>query len=341
MTVTTSTGSHAIGRRAALFALAATGSLAAPRMLRAQARRDMTYVTPFGHLVAYAPDYVAASGGHFARNGLNVRIVGGTGSAAAVQQVVSGQALIARTGGIDVVRAVSTVNAPVRAVATIAHTSTFHVVSAASAPVRSAAEMAGKTIGIVSAGGGTENYLDIMLARANVAKDRVTRQVVGNSPGAFDLVQLGRIHAFICDAGVVVNLRARNAPLHAFNVNAFASIPGQVYVASERAIAENRDQILAYLRSVLAAMRAIDADRSGDASIRAMQPFELQELRAPDTAKAVLRAEEELWQAEGKERMLRILPDKWRQGWQEMVAAGLAREGDPSRAYTTAFSDAL
>lgn len=324
---------------------ATLGLLASPALLamgaRAQALRDITYVTPFGNIVAYAPDYVAATNGHFARNGLRVRIQGGTGSAAAVQQVVSGQALVARTGGIDVVRAISGAGAPVRAIGTVAHSSTFHVVSAAATPIRSAREMAGKTIGIVSAGGGTENYLDIMLAAAGVPKDQVRRQVVGNSPGAFEMVQLRRLDGFICDAGVVVQLRARNAAIHAFNVNAFASIPGQVYIASERTIAEAPDVLAGYLKAIKAAMVEIKADASGDASLRALQPFDLQELRAPETAKAVLRAEEELWHAEGEANLVRILPDSWRKGWREMVAADLARDGDPDRAFTTAFNAQL
>jgi ABC-type nitrate/sulfonate/bicarbonate transport system substrate-binding protein len=329
------------GRRT-LFMATLAGIASPPILGRAQpAARDVTYVTPFGNLVAYAPDYVAATGGHFARNGLRVRIQGGTGSTAAVQQVVAGQALVARTGGIDVVRAISAANAPIRAIATIAHASTFYVVSAASAPLRGAPDLAGKTIGIVSAGGGSENYLDIMCAAAGIQKDAVRRQVVGNSPGAFEMVQLGRLNGFICDAGVVVQLRARNAPIHAFNVNAFAAIPGQVYIASERSIAESPDALAGFLRSVLAAVRDIKADISGDATLAAMRPFELQELRAPDTAKAVLRAEEELWHAEGEANLVRNLPERWRQGWQQMVAAGLAQPGDAERAYTDAITARL
>lgn len=327
--------------RRRLLGAALAAPLLAPATPRAQAPRDLTYVTPFGNLVAYAPDYVAATNGHFGRNGLRVRIQGGTGSAAAVQQVVSGQAMVARTGGIDVVRAIATANAPIRAIGTIAHASTFYIVSAASAPIRNAAEMAGKTIGIVSAGGGSENYVDIVCAAAGVPKEAVRRQVVGNSPGAFDMVQLRRLDGFICDAGVVVQLRARNAPIHAFNVNAFAAIPGQVYIASERSIAEAPDVLAGFLRGVLAAVKEIKADASGDATIAAMRPFELQELRAPETAKGVLRAEEELWHAEGEANLLRNLPDRWRQGWQQMTTAGLAPAGDPARAYTTAFAARL
>lgn len=334
-----------ITRRHALSGLAAgTAALAAPAIARraaAQTPRDVNYVTPFGNIIAYAPDYFASTAGLFERNGLRVRIVGGSGSATAVQQVVAGQALIARTGGIDAVKAVSTVGAPVRAIATIEHSSTFHVVSLASAPIRSPADMQGKTIGIVSAGGGTENYLDIMLTRANIPRDSVRRQVVGNSPGAFDMTQLGRLNGFITDLGVVVNLRQRNLPIHAFNVNEYSSVPGQIYIASERAVAENRAELVGYIRAVQAAMREIIADTSGDATLRNLRPFNLQELNEPEIAKATVRAVSELWRSGGDANMLKIVPANWRQGWQEMVAAGLAQAGDPDRAFTTAISDAL
>src|ERR1700735_1730519 len=127
--------------------------------------KDVAYITPFGKIVAYAPDFIASAGGYFDSAGVNVEIIGGNGSAQAIQLVAAGKAL----------------NNP--------------------------KDMAGKTIGIVSRGGGTDNYLDIMLTSAGLAKDSVTRQVAGNSPGAFDLVELGRLDAFIADESVLIALR--------------------------------------------------------------------------------------------------------------------------------------
>ncbi len=333
----------ALSRRTLLTAsgLAAAGLLARGQAAAGQDLQDVVYLTPFGQLPGYAPDYVGVSNGIFEKNGIRVRIVGGNGSAAAIQQVVSGQALIARTGGIDVVRAVSGVGAPVRAVGTIAHTTTFKVISSADAPIRAPADLEGKTVGIVSAGGGTENYLDIMLARVGAKRASVKRQVVGNSPGSFEMVKLKRLDAFIADTGVALQLRARNEPVFVLDIDPFASIPGQVYVASEEGIARHADALLAYLRGVSTAMQAIAADTSGAMTLKAMQPFNLADLRDPVAAMNGVRAEQLLWEARGKESLVKIIPSAWQSGWQEMEAAGLATAGDPSRAYTTAFSDRL
>ncbi len=328
-------------RRALLGAACAAPLAGSARHVLAQGLPEVVFLTPFGQIPAYAPDYVGVGGGFFEKNGIRVRIVGGNGSAAAIQQVVAGQALVARTGGIDVVRAVSGVGAPVRAVGTIAHTTTFKVISAADAPVKGPADLEGKTVGIVSAGGGTENYLDIMLARVGTKKESVKRQVVGNSPGAFDLVKLKRLDAFIADTGVAIQLRARNEPIFVLDIDPFASIPGQVYVASDEGIAKNGPQILAYLRGIRAAMQAIAADASGEMMLKAMQPFNLADLKNPPAVVTTVRAEEELWEARGKDNIVRIIPEAWQRGWQEMQAAGLANAGDPSRAFTTAFSDQL
>jgi NitT/TauT family transport system substrate-binding protein len=311
------------------------------RSARAQALHDVIYVTPFGNSVAYTPDYVAAGAGLFEKNGLKVKIVGGTGSAAAVQQVVAGQALVARAGGIDVVRAISQSGASMRAIGTIAHTSTWHVVSAAAAPVHAPAELAGKTVGIVSAGGGTENTLDIMLASAGVPHDAVKRQVVGNSPGAFDLVRLKRLDAFICDAGVVLNLRQRDAAMFVLVVDPFVAVPGQVYVASQKAIDTQADLLLGYLRAVRAAMQQIAADTSGQETLKLLGSFDLTELHDPATALGSIREEQKLWEANGPENLIKIIPGAWAKGWQQMVASGLATAGDPTRCYTTALSDKL
>ena len=88
-------------------------------------------------------------------------------------------------------------------------------------------------------------------------------------------------------------------------------------------------------------MQAIAADASGEMMLKAMQPFNLADLKNPSAVVTNVRAEEQLWESRGKDNIVRIIPEAWQRGWQEMQAAGLANAGDPSRAFTTAFSDKL
>jgi ABC-type nitrate/sulfonate/bicarbonate transport system substrate-binding protein len=321
-------------------------ALALPFTVRSQptiaaALTQISYITPFGHSVAYAPDYVASTSGLFEKNGLKVNIIGGTGSSTAVQQTVAGQVQIARTGGIDIVRAIAQKSAPIRAIATVSQSSTWNIISSQDAPVNKVEDLAGKTVGIVSAGGGSEDTINIVLAGANVPKESVKRQVVGNSPGAFDLVKLKRIDAFICDLSVVSNLKSINAPMVTLALDPFISIPGQAYIASPDTIDKHGDMLLGYLKAVKAAIEQIIADQSGDNTLKMMQPFDFPELREPKKALASMQAEESVWMSKGKNNILRIFPDAWKKGWDQMAGAGLVSPGDASTAYTTEFSDKL
>lgn len=98
----------------------------------------------------------------------------------------------------------------------------FSVISANDSPVTKPEEMAGKTIGIVSAGGATENILDMMLAARSVPKDAVTRQVVGNAPAAFELVKQGRIAGFIATSDTAHQLEVDKQPALAWSTDEVA-----------------------------------------------------------------------------------------------------------------------
>jgi NitT/TauT family transport system substrate-binding protein len=308
---------------------------------RARAAEKVSYITPYGKIIAYAPDFVAVAGGYFAKAGVDVDIIGGHGSAQAVQLVAAGKALIGRTGGIDVVKAIATSSVPVRAIATIAHLSPFWVISSAAKPIDNPKQMKGKTIGVVSRGGGTDNYLDIMLTVSGLSKDSATRQVAGNSPGAFDLIELGRLDAFIADETVLIMLRRAGKKVTAWRVDDYASIPGQVYIASEEGLKTHKDALIGYLKGVREAIGFIVAPGDMDKVMEDLKGFDLQELRQPDVAKASVEAQAKLWLAAGEPNILRNLPEKWEKGWKEMADAGLVKMGDPKAAYTNDLVAAL
>jgi ABC-type nitrate/sulfonate/bicarbonate transport system substrate-binding protein len=332
---------HQIFTRRRLLAGAAAVGAASAFGAPARAAESVSYITPFGKIIAYAPDFVGVAGGYFGKAGVDVDIIGGNGSAQAVQLVAAGKALVGRTGGIDVVKAVGTSGVPVRAIATICHLSPFWVISSAAKPIDNPKQMQGKTIGVVSRGGGTDNYLDIMLTSSGLAKDAVTRQVSGNSPGAFDLVELGRLDAFIADESVLIALRRAGKPVTAWRVDEYASVPGQVYVASEDGIKAHKEALIGFLKGVHEAIDFIVAPGNMDKTLEEIKGFELQELRDPDAARASIEAQARLWLAAGPQNILHNMPEKWEKGWKEMSDAGLVKAGDPTTAYTNELVSAL
>ena len=190
------------------------GSAAASMLLTgtatAQQRAKVKYLTPFGYLIGFGETMYADTGGFFAKEGLDVEIEGGRGSAMSVQQVMGGNVLLSRTGGTDHIKAYAK-DPSIVAIGEIFQRDIFYVISHADKPIRSAADLAGKTIGIVSPGGATENLLDMMLTSAGIPTTQTERQAVGNAPSAFELVKLGRIAAYIATSDTVFQLRSRQA----------------------------------------------------------------------------------------------------------------------------------
>ena len=126
----------AISRRRLLTAGAALiGFGALPTALRAQQLRQISFITPLNYLIGYAPSLNAQAGGHFAKEGLDVTILPGKGSAVAVQQVIAGRALYGRGDPLAMAKAISQ-GAPIIAFATIEHRSPIVVYSSPKKPIR-------------------------------------------------------------------------------------------------------------------------------------------------------------------------------------------------------------
>jgi len=317
-----------VSRRSAL-ALGGAGVFACSiRDARAQAPRRMTYVTPFSHILAFADVLHAKGGGFFEREGLDVTIEQGRGSAMAVQQILGGGALLSRTGVGDHIRASSRPGGnELVAVGTISQGSPFYVISTVAKPIRTPEEMAGKTIGILSVGGATEIVLDVMLQARGVDRARVARQTAPNSPAGLQLIEQGRIDAFIVSAGVPVALQAANTPHVSWNTDTVAPIPGQCYIARRQTLAQNGDIVVRFLRAVKLSLDAMLADTDLTRTLANLREFEIAEMRNAALAPAILRNEMQFWLTSGRENMLRNVPEHWQRGYDLMAAAGFAPAG--------------
>lgn len=298
---------------------------------------EITFVTPFGYLVGFAPVLVPQASGSFNENGLEVTIQGGQGSSQAVQQVVSGQALLSRTGGIDLMKAVANESADIVAVATIAHQSPFNVISSPDAPIETPEDMEGKTIGVVSPNGATENILDVMLSEAGIDPSSVKREVVGNAPGAYSLVQNGKVDAFIATVSTIVSLEQAGEQVVAWNTDEVAPIPGQVYIAKKSSLDENADEIVAFLKTVDETIRSITEEPDGfEKAYEQLTQFEIAGIENREESVAALEEEAKLWPSKDGEQLVND-SDAWQTGADLMAKAGLIPEVDASEFYTNEY----
>lgn len=324
------------GAAAAAAGWAATGGLHGVRA--APAPVPVRVMTPFGYIVDFLEMMNAVAGGHFARAGLEVDLVAGAGAAATMQQLLAGQVKFIRNAGIDTLKLAAR-GQPVVSIATLDQSGYWFVISSQARPIRSAEQLSGRTLGIVSVGGTTDNYLDLMLSRVGAPAASVHREVVGNHPRAFSLIGQGRIDGFIASAGVLAALRAQKLPVAAFECDRTVSLPAQCYITTRKVIEQEPELVLAFLRGIRGSVEELLSGDYFAVLERAGQRFEITGARNREE----LLQERELttasWLAFGRAGLLRNHPPQWRLAAEALREAHLAKVPDVEGIYTNRFID--
>jgi ABC-type nitrate/sulfonate/bicarbonate transport system substrate-binding protein len=323
--------------RRSLLALAGAAALPAPAVL-AQAPQPLVFMTPFG----FIPDFIEmmnmVSGGHLARQGFQPTLRAANGTAQALQQLAAGQVQFIRAASIDMIRAASAANAPFVAVATSHQGSTFHMISLNERPVARAEDLRGKTVGLVSVGGTTDTFLDLILRRVNIPRSEVRTETTGNSPGALQFIRQGRVDCFMASIIVPVVLRQQNEPITVWSTDRYAPMPSQCYITT-REIAERQPQmVVRFLRALRDSMNELLDQPNRPIFERAGRDFEIPGIRNMELTLAVIEASKrDLWLTRGRENLLRNLPDLWESGFAALRDAGLANPPDPAALWTNRF----
>jgi NitT/TauT family transport system substrate-binding protein len=343
--MTTNKKSSVVNRRAFLKGSAAAVGGAAViakfgiNKATAAEMKKVTFITPYGYLIGFAPVLNAVAGGHFEKAGLDITVLPGKGSSMAIQQTLADRAKFVRISGVDVVKAVDK-GAPFVAIATILQASPFFVVSPADSPIRTAKDMAGKKIGVVSVGGGTENMLDVMLHKNGIDVATVSREAVGNGAGAYGLVKQGKLAAYIVSTGTVSRLNFAGEKILAWNVDEEVKGPGQVYVTKRETLENEPETVVQFLTAVNNSVQDLLAVKDGMFLLKRMlEHYEILGARDLDYTVRAMREEEPLWFAEGKANLMRNVPARWDSITNGLINAGFVKPVDPASLYTNTFID--
>ena len=316
----------------------ARGLVAAPAL--AQAAEPLSFMTPFGFIPDFLPLMNMVSGGHLAKQGFRPTLVGGQGTATAIQQLLGGQVSFVYVSALDEILAVAKQGASLLSVATLCQGSTFQLVSLKDKPIRSAEDMRGKTIGIVSVGGATEILLNIALLKAGIKPEDVKREVTGNSPGALQLVRQGRVDCFFCAIGVVVALRRANEPIEVVSTDKFASMPSQIFLTTKEIATGKPELVTRFLKALKSSADDIMTGDVRQLFERSAKDFEIVNIKDMDGAVALMDAMiKELWLSEGKENLLRNVPRLWKDADTGLRAANLAAVPNIDALYSNEFID--
>jgi ABC-type nitrate/sulfonate/bicarbonate transport system substrate-binding protein len=329
-----------LSRRHVIKAAAAVFAIGAARRARAQSLEPVTVMTPFGFIGDFIDLMNAYSGGHFKTQGLDAKVLGGHGSAQAIQQLAAGTAQYIRAAGIDTMRAVGSQQAlPLISIATLYQAGTFRMISPAEKPINSAEELKGKMVGVVSVGGATEILLDLVLRKVGLSRDDVPRQVTGNSPGTLQLARQGRVDCFIASTEVVAALERAHEKIVSWSTDKYVPMPGQCYVTTRDEVDRHGDRALRFLRAMRASVDELLTQPLRPIYERAARDFEIPGIRNVDQLVGSIEEARGLWLAQGRNNLLRNVPALWASGAKALNDAGLAKLPDPQALYTNAVID--
>lgn len=318
----------------------AGGAMLSMNQAAAQTGEPLKFMTPFGFIQDFLPLMNMVSGGHLAKQGFAPTLIGGQGTATAIQQLLGGQVSFVYVSALDELLAVAKQNAALLSVATLCQGSTFQLVSLKDKPVKSAADMRGKTIGIVSVGGATEILLNIALLKAGIKPEDVKREVTGNSPGALQLVRQGRVDCFFCAIGVAVALKRMNEPVEVVSTDAFAPMPSQIFLTTKEIAAAKPEMVTRFLKALNASANEIMSGDKRALFERAAKDFEIVGIKDLDGAVSLMDAMiKELWLSEGKENLLRNVPRLWKDADAGLRAASMAAVPNVDDLYSNSFID--
>lgn len=312
--------------------------LAAPAFAQ---RKPMTVITPFGYIADFGELMNGVVGGHFARYGLDVKVLGGNGTSAAIGQVLAGQAMVTRSSSIDLFQAAKAGGGkpPLVSIATLYQSSNFNVISDKAKPVETIEAMKGKTVGIVSVKGTTELLIDAMLIASGLKPTDVKKEVVGNNAGAFALIGQGRIDCFIASVAVVAHLQELNTPMVFFSTDKYAPMPAQIYSATPESIQKNPDLLVAWLKGVRDSVNEILTGDYVKLLERMGKTYEIPGIRNTAALKGTHELAVKLWLGQGKENLLRNVPALWAKASEVLVKVGIAPPLPATDFYTNELID--
>jgi NitT/TauT family transport system substrate-binding protein len=290
--------------------------------------------------LSYSAEMVADTGGYFKKQCLDVSFQTTQGSAQAIQTIISGKALLTWVGTAETM-VDNAKGAPIVTVA-IKEPNTELFVSSKKDPITKPAQLKGKLIGLPSAGGTSETILKLALSSAGLSESDVKTQVVGLAPGVFQLVESGRIAAYAVSLDTAILLQQQHPDAVVLNPANRASDINFITSKSQANDSKKADEIRRFLKAIYNAEKFIAGDESNDFAKTIQLISSKYKVPTLDNKKirvGVLKKYVTAMTFQGPNNMLRVEPANWNTAYQQVVKAGLVKDGlDPSKWFTNKFA---
>ncbi len=329
-----------ISRRTALQGLAvAAGASYVPGAAFAQGAGKLLFMEPFDLAFEYMHEMNAVVGGHFGKEGLDVRIDNARGTSVAIQQVIAGQAIATRVGALDLIKASAAQDVKLVSIATSLHEAIFSLVSLKSAPLMTPQDMRGKTIGVASMGGGQENTLDLILASGGVSTKDVPRQAIGSNAGNVELLKQGRVNGFFATVETSTLLRRAGEPVEIWSASKFAPMPGGIIITTRDYLDKNPGMAVKFVRAMRNSAKEILAADPNMIVERIEKTYDISASKDRAFRVEAVKAYSGMTVAQGEQNIMRNVPEVWQKAAELVTKAGIAKVGDVTALYDNTYAD--
>jgi NitT/TauT family transport system substrate-binding protein len=286
--------------------------------------------------LSLAPELLAVAGGHFAKHGLDVTLQPVKGSPQAMQTLLAGTAPITRIGQIDLMAAVAEAGQPLVNIGTLNRGSVLRFIySKKNRPLEKPADFVGQTMGVPSEGGTSDKVVSLVLANAGLDPKQTKRQVVGLTPGTFNLVQQGRIAGYVVSIDTAAIVASQSDDAGVFNPGTYVKSDSQVYVTTKDAMQKESETLKAFMAGIRDALAAMVADAALTETIKQLRAkYSFATLDDEKIAKESLSALRQTWVGADPSKPLLVTDEAaWTAGYQELAAAGIAKSGANSASW--------
>ncbi|ASR35919.1 nitrate ABC transporter substrate-binding protein [Prauserella marina] len=290
--------------------------------------------------LSMAPELLAVAGGHFGKHGLDVTLQPVKGSPQAMQTLLAGVGPVTRIGQIDVMTAVAESDQPLVNIGTLTRGSSLRFVYSKENPLTKPEDFVGKTMGVPSEGGTSSKVVSLVLANAGLDPSKTPRQVVGLTPGTFNLVQQGRLAGYVVSIDTANIVLSQHEDAAAFDPGTTVRSDSQCYVADRNIVRDDPDTLKAFLAGIQDALAAFVADENFEETLGVLrEKYSFATLDDDAIAVQSLTAMRELWTGGDPAAPLLVTDEaEWKAGYDELTAADEAAPGGDS---STWFDNSL
>ncbi|MFA9432044.1 ABC transporter substrate-binding protein [Egicoccus sp. AB-alg2] len=283
------------------------------------------YMTALGFSLSFIETVIAKEQGFFDEQGLFLEILGGQGTATALQSVLGGTTQLSRANAINGIIAIANEQAPIINIGTVRQRGQFELVSLPDSPINSPDDLSeGLTIGIVSAAGATENLLDLILSNQGIDLGSIQRPVTGVGPAGYELARDGSVDAWISVNTDRQTLEDDGNDLVSFNIYDHVDLPSDTYCCALELVENDDDRPARFLAGVLQAMDWATDESNWEQAVEHLRVYNNEIDTEAALVEFPLMVED--WNANGEDGRLALVEQKWSGGQEALTSVGLVNE---------------